>query len=607
MLIFIDALIIPLVIWLGFWVKHENPFSEELFTSIWFIKSSLLIGIPLYLFTGQYKGLTRYVGSKSLYFLIFRNALLVIIIITLGKIFNLRLPDKVNLFHFWILVSSISGGIRFILRDLLLNIIDKNKTRISKVAIYGAGSAGAQLEASLRLAGQHSIEFFVDDNRYLWGRTLNDIPIRSYDFLSNNNSKIDQVFLAIPSLNKKNFKKITESINKLEIPLMRVPSLNELTNGNARIDTLRPILIEDILGRDIIPPDPKLLLKAISKKSVLITGAGGSIGSELTKITLRFKASKIVLLEINEPSLYKIERELVEKNPGIKIVSVLGSACNEKLVEKIIEENHIEVIFHAAAYKHVPLVERNPIVGIANNVFSTQTICEASLKHQVERVVLISSDKAVRPTNVMGASKRLSELIFQAYSKHRINIEQNQKVCFSTVRFGNVLGSSGSVVPLFRDQIAKGGPITITDKEMIRYFMTIEEASYLVLQASSLAEGGDILILDMGKPVLIKNLAKKMVQLSGLSIRDKNNHDGDIEIKYTGKRPGEKLFEELLISDESEKTSHPLIFKAKEEYIPHDILSGELKKLKNSVKNFNKNESLKILKKLVPEWNETSK
>ncbi len=598
-LIIIDILIIPFVLFFGFWVKHESPLSEEFLTTIWIIKASFFIGIPLYLLTGQYKSLTRYVGSRSLYYLISRNAILILIIIIVGKFFNLALPSGGNLIIFLILVSFMSGGIRFLLRDILLYFSDFKKKNLKKVAIYGAGASGAQLEATLRLSYDYSIEFFIDDNKELWRRSLNDIPIKSIDFLQKKINKIDQVLIAIPSLKKSNYKKILDKLSEYNISILRIPSLSEITSGKSKINSLRPILIEDILGRDEIAPDPLLLSQSIDNKSILITGAGGSIGSELARKILEKNPSKLVLLEINEPSLYQIQRELKNKFPEKNIFYILGSASSKKLLSNIIKTYKLDLIFHAAAYKHVPLVEENPIIGLENNIFSTLNICEVTHNLKVEKVVLISSDKAVRPTNLMGVSKRISELIFQAYS-----INKKNNTCFSMVRFGNVLGSSGSVVPLFREQIYKGGPVTITDKNMVRYFMTIEEASYLVIQASALAKDGEILLLDMGEPIFIKTLAEKMINLAGLTVKNKSNPNGDIEITYTGKRHGEKLYEELLISAESEKTLHPLIYKAREDFISPEILFKKLAELKKSLKEFNIKSTSILLKEIVPEWDD---
>ena len=334
----------------------------------------------------------------------------------------------------------------------------------------------------------------------------------------------------------------------------------------------------------------------------MVTGAGGSIGSELCRQIIKFKPSKLILFERSEISLYKINQELViPSNESISILPVLGCATNLKFVNKTILDNNIDFIFHAAAYKHVPLLEENALQGIYNNVFSTKCICMAAEKNKsIKGVILISSDKAVRPANIMGASKRLSELVVQAYAQK--SQERIFKTCFSMVRFGNVLGSSGSVVPLFKKQIELGGHITITDPNVIRYFMTITEAAQLVLQASSLSKGGDVFLLDMGEPVKIKQLAEKMISLNSLTIKDKNNCDGDIEIVSTGLRPGEKLFEELLIDSECEKTTHPLIFKAKEKFIHYEILFPKLQLLEQYLLNFDTNASLELLNDLVEEW-----
>ena len=386
LLIIIDILVIPLVLFFGFWVKHESPFSEEFLSTTWIIKATLLLGIPFYTLTGQYKSLTRYVGSRSLYYLISRNSILILIIIIIGKLLNLTLPSGGNLIIFLILVSFISGGIRFLLRDMLLYFSDFKKKNLKKVAIYGAGTSGAQLEATLRLSYDYSIEFFIDDNKELWRRSLNDIPIKSIDYLKNNGHKIDQVLIAIPSLKKRNYKKILDKLSEYNISVLTIPSLSEIASGKSKINSLRPILIEDILGRDEIPPDPILLSESINNKSILITGAGGSIGSELARKILEINPSSLVLLEINEPSLYQIQRELKNKFPEKEIFSILGSACSKKLLENTIRNYKIDLVFHAAAYKHVPLVEENPIIGLENNIFSTLNICEVTQNLKLKRL-----------------------------------------------------------------------------------------------------------------------------------------------------------------------------------------------------------------------------
>ena len=388
--------------------------------------------------------------------------------------------------------------------------------------------------------------------------------------------------------------------------MLQIPTLADIASGKSSISSLRSIAIEEILGRDIVEADSKLISSSILNSVVLVTGAGGSIGSELCKKIIFQKPSHLILLEISEPSLYQIINTLEDiKNNDLKITYILGSANDKNLMRQIFKKYKLDLIFHSAAYKHVPIVENNPIEGIKNNIISTRIICEEAEKNDVKKVVLISTDKAVRPTNVMGCSKRLAELIFSSFSakgfKKEFN-ENNEKPKFIIVRFGNVLESSGSVIPLFKNQISKGDSVTVTDKNIIRYFMTKSEAAELVIQAAFIAEDGDICLLEMGEPVRIFDLAKQMIQLSGLTIKDKKNPDGDIEIITTGLRPGEKLYEELLIDASSKKTIHPLIYTASENCIPKDELIPELNKLEKLLKKKDRSNSLKLLSKLIPEW-----
>ena len=379
--------------------------------------------------------------------------------------------------------------------------------------------------------------------------------------------------------------------------MLQVPSIDDLTTGRARIDALRSIAIEDLLGRDEVPADPKLLGPGIRDAVVCVTGAGGSIGSELCRQILALFPKRLILLESSEPALYTIEQDLLPFLPdGVDLHSVLGTATDPHLLQRLFADQSVDFVFHAAAYKHVPLVEANPLAGLANNVYSTNQVCRAAIASCVRQVLLISTDKAVRPTNVMGASKRLAELVVQAHAAEATSTR------LSMVRFGNVLGSSGSVVPLFRRQIAAGGPLTLTHPEVIRYFMTISEAASLVLQASVLAQGGDVFLLDMGEPVRIKSLAEQMVRLSGLSVRDNQHPHGDIEIVCTGLRPGEKLYEELLIDADSMPTEHPLIYRAQERSIPSNILWPQLDALEAAVVAQDIDSALELLAALVPEW-----
>ena len=592
-----DALLIPLAVWLSFWLRLAHPFNANFLQSLWMLPAALLIGLPLYAFTGQYKGLTRYVGSLALYRLAGRNGLLVLLLALVGVMLRLPLPPRSSWLLLWLLLTGFTGVVRFALRDLLLSLQSKPRHTLIRVAVYGAGSAGAQLAAALRQAGSHNVELFLDDEPSLWRRDINGIPIQSPQILRERLGDVDQVLLAIPSLSRSQRRRIVDDLQSLGIPVLQVPSVEEITSGRTRIDALRPVAIEELLGRDAVPPDPQLLGPGIAGQVVLVSGAGGSIGAELCRQILVLRPRRLVLLERSEPSLYAIDQELRRSLPkDVELVAVLGSAADSQLASRVLQEQAVQVVFHAAAYKHVPLVQANPLAGLANNVLGTLVLARAAARSGVASFTLISTDKAVRPTNVMGASKRAAELVIQALA------QELPATRLAMVRFGNVLGSSGSVVPLFREQIAKGGPITLTHPEIIRFFMTIPEAAQLVLQAAVLARGGDLFLLDMGEPVRILDLAKQMVRLSGLSLRDGQHPQGDIEIICTGLRPGEKLYEELLIDAESEPTSHPLIYRATEGAIPPEQLWPQIEAMEAAIQRQDADAALDVLAQLVPEW-----
>ena len=568
----------------------------------------LIVGLPIYYLTGEYVSLTRYLGSSSFYKLALRNLFIIFNLFFLGYVFNFyRLP-----INGWVLiylfVTGYTGLARFIIRDLLLNqniLKSRDKT---KVAIYGAGSAGAQLLSSLKISGNYKILSFLDDAPQLWQRTLNGINIDRPDVLNLLIDEIDQVLLAIPSLSRQKRREILKKLQKYDIPVLQIPSIEEITTGKAKIDNLRPISIEDLLGRDKVMPDPNLLGPGIRGQTICVTGAGGSIGSELCRQILKLGPKKIVLLEISEPNLYLIEQEIIKTiSKGVEIVATLGSATDFKLLQNLFIEEQVNIVFHAAAYKHVPLVENNPLQGIFNNVISTKEVCKAGKLAGCKKVILISTDKAVRPSNILGASKRLSELVVQAFAEEeKLSSKSSEaRTIFTMVRFGNVLGSSGSVVPLFQKQIKNGGPITLTHPEIIRYFMTIPEAAQLVIQSAVLAEGGEVFLLDMGEPVRIYDLACQIIKLSGLKIKNETKNDKDIEIITTGLRPGEKLYEELLIDSKALKTTHNLIYKANEKSIKPALLWDELNSIEIGLKNYNKKVVLSKLKELVPEWKKT--
>ena len=598
----IDAILLPLAVWLSFWLRLAHPFhSNFIAAGSWLLISSLLVGLPLYAFTGQYKGLTRYVGSAALYRVAGRNGLLVLLLASIGVMLRLPMPPRSSWILWWLLLTGLTGAVRFALRDVLLNLSSIQHQKQLRVAIYGAGQAGAQLAAALRLAGNHRIVTFLDDNPAYWSRSINGVAIQPPQVLKKLEDSVDQVLLAIPSLSRSERRHIVDDLQRSGIAVLQVPSVDDLTAGRARIDALRPIAIEDLLGRDEVPADPKLLGPGIRNAVVCVTGAGGSIGSELCRQILDLFPARLILLESSEPALYAIEQKLLSLLPdGVELQAVLGSAANAQLLKCLFSNQCVDLVFHAAAYKHVPLVQANPLAGLANNVGSTLQVCRTAVAAGVRQVVLISTDKAVRPTNVMGASKRLAELVLQAHAA------EGSRTCFSLVRFGNVLGSSGSVVPLFRRQIAAGGPITLTHPEIIRYFMTIPEAATLVLQSSVLAQGGDLFLLDMGEPVRIKALAEQMLCLSGLSLRDAAHPDGDIEIVCTGLRPGEKLYEELLIDAECQPTAHPLIYRAEERSLAPEELWPQLEALETAIAAQDVEKALELLAALVPEWQRTS-
>jgi len=599
LLMAVDALLLALSVWLSFWLRLAHPWSPHLLAvGAWMLPAALLLGLPLYAATGQYKGLSRYVGSQALYELSARTAVLTLLLVAFGALLGWPMPPRSSWLLFWMLLTALSGAVRFVLRDLLLGWQRARPGPRIRTVIYGAGAAGAQLARALLFDKQHTLVAFVDDDQRLWRRSLAGVEVASPQELPALGA--ERVLLAMPSLKRAQRRHIVDQLQALGLPVLQVPSIEEITSGRARIDSLRPVAIEELLGRDPVPPNPELLGPGICGKSVLVSGAGGSIGAELCRQILCQKPRRLVLLERSEPSLYAIDQELGRSLPGgMELVPVLGSAADPVLVQTALREHGVEVIFHAAAYKHVPMVEANPLAALKNNLRATHVIARAAIAAGVESFTLISTDKAVRPTNVMGASKRSAELVVQALAQE---LGPQSPTRLAMVRFGNVLGSSGSVVPLFRQQIASGGPITLTHPEIVRFFMTIPEAAQLVIQAAVLARGGDLFLLDMGEPVRIKSLAEQMLRLSGLSLRDANHPDGDIEIVCTGLRPGEKLYEELLIDAASEPTQHPLIYRASERSIPPDQLLPLLERMEQALSRHDAPAALALLAELVPEW-----
>ena len=482
----------------------------------------------------------------------------------------------------------------------------KNKSLNKRnVLVYGAGEAGKQLVNSLKNNPEFKVVGFLDDNKKLQKKILQSKKIYSLNKIEHliKNKNVNLIFLAMPSISRNKKSKIIKKLNKYKLIVKTLPSVSQIIDGRVTVSDIKDFNTEDLLNRDQVKPDIKLLNKNINKKIVLVTGAGGSIGSELCRQIIKLNPKKLLLLELNEYVLYKIYEELISYNKKKKIIPLLADAQDQAKLEKIFETFKVDTVYHAAAYKHVPLVEENICSGVKNNVFSTLYVAQAVVSKKVSNLVFVSSDKAVRPTNIMGASKRLAELCMQGV----YNNSNQRKTNFSIVRFGNVLESSGSVIPKFKKQIKEGGPVTLTHKNVTRYFMTITEAAQLVIQAGAMGKSSEVFVLNMGESIKIFDLITKMVNLSGLSVKDKNNLLGDIEIKIIGLRPGEKLYEELLIGNNPKKTKHPKIQKINDPFLKFDQLKIELNNLKNFITYDKSKEVKKLLVNLLKSYNSNSK
>ncbi|KUM52496.1 nucleoside-diphosphate sugar epimerase/dehydratase [Rheinheimera sp. EpRS3] len=523
---------------------------------------AVTLPVTLFIFTklGLYRAVIRYIGQHAL------GAVLAGIVssaFVLALLFGLlKVHDKGNLIFVYAILALISsGGLRLLARMFL---VQRNNGHKERVLIYGAGSSGRQLAQALINGEQYHPVVFVDDDTTLHRSTILGVPVGAPAQITSliKSHNISRILLALPSVSRSRRREVLDALEELPIPVQSIPGMSDLVDGSMRIDELQDVKIEDLLGRDPVAPKTKLMQANIHGKVVMVTGAGGSIGSELCRQIITCEPKTLVLFELSEFSLYSIEQELSalikHQQLDIQLVPIMGTAQRRNRLETVMKAFKVQTVYHAAAYKHVPLVEYNVVEGVRNNVFGTWYAAEAAIASGVETFVLISTDKAVRPTNVMGASKRLAELVLQALS------ERQSTTRFCMVRFGNVLGSSGSVVPLFREQIRRGGPVTVTHKDIIRYFMTIPEAAQLVIQAGAMGQGGDVFVLDMGEPVKIADLAKRMIHLMGLEVKDEVHPNGDIEVQYSGLRPGEKLYEELLIGENVRETAHPRIMAADE-------------------------------------------
>jgi len=603
-MILIDSVALIIILLASFSLRLGFLYFPEQ-DMFWAVILAPAIGAPIFYFFRLYRLVVRYIGLRSLWDVIqaisLYSAVWGLIIYMLALDMNIEsvegIPRSVILIN-WMLSIIVIGGLRIFAYWFFTSSIRKKN-----VIIYGAGSAGRQLSVALTQSDEYKVVCFIDDQVLNQDHSINGIevyPIKLIEKLISQKN-ISEVLIAIPSLSRIRRREIIESLEPYQVIVRSLPSLAELVRGELKIDDLRKIDIKDLLGRASIKPNNKLLKVKIVDKVVLITGAGGSIGTELSRQILSLKPKKLILFEVSEAALYQIEQDLVEiSDSNVEILPILGSVRYLTKLEHIFKQYGVQTVYHAAAYKHVPLVEHNQSEGVLNNAIGTWRVAEAAIASAVETFVLISSDKAVRPTNTMGATKRVSELILQGLSK-------NQNItCFSMVRFGNVLDSSGSVIPLFKKQIKSGGPVTVTDKKIVRYFMTVQEAVELVIQAGAMGTGGDVFVLDMGNPVLIKDLAEKIIRLSGLQVKDELNPNGDIEIQYVGLRPGEKLYEELLVGENVTKTENALIMRAEEVMMDWESLKPKLIELEKASINLQNKRVRDILLKLVPEFDPKS-
>ena len=568
---------------------------------------AVISGLPVLLVSGWYRGLTRYAGSHSLYGLLPRALVMVLVLLMVSTLLGGPQPPRSFWILYWLLFSGGAISSRIVLRDVLISHLDRRRHPLlepherNTTIIYGAGDSGMSLLLGLRNDRRFRIMGFLDDDSQLHGRTLQNLRIDSPALLPRliDQHGVSKVLLAMPTLPRQRKRLMVDQLTHLGLEVLSIPSLAQLADGQRIVSDLQPVAIEDLLGREPSRPDPALLESSVRDRTIAVTGAGGSIGSEICRQILKLGARKLVLIDSSEYALYSIDRELQAQKQPLQVVPVLGDAGDSRRIIQLFQSHGVQTVFHAAAYKHVPLVEANLCAGVANNLHATRAVLDAALACGVERLTLISTDKAVRPTNAMGASKRVCELLVQAASD-RIN--SGEGPILSMVRFGNVLGSSGSVIPLFHQQIARGGPITVTHPAITRYFMTIPEAVQLVLQATGMARGGELFLLDMGEPVRIADLARQMIELSGLRVKDASNPEGDIAIHFTGLRPGEKLYEELLISAEDQPTQHPLIRRAREPRRSPVELDALIEDLERALQAWDEPATIAVLRRLVPEF-----
>lgn len=585
-----DSVMLVTAFILSFALLGKQFFGQEQAFYL-YLAFAIFLSISVFLKIGLYRVIVLYMGLQS-GFVVLKGVSIASFFLSAAYIFShsRETSDYSILPILWMIALLFIGGSRFVAKVFLQSVIQNFRPK-EPVIIYGAGSSGMQLVVALQNGDQYLPVGFVDDGHRMIGSTVHGIRVYSpnslYELIES--FSVRQILLAIPSATHGERKEILNRLEHLPVHVKTVPDLFDMVAGKVGVDEIRDIDIEDLLGRDIVPPNPELLGACISGQSVMVTGAGGSIGSELCRQIVNINPARLVLLDSFEYGLYEVENELrenlnmVEGGDSIEIIALLGSVCNRTQMENALKTFSVDTVYHVAAYKQVPMVEKNIVEGAQNNIFGTLIAAQAAEKEKVKNFVLISTDKAVRPTNVMGATKRFAEQVLQAMAQRK------GETIFSMVRFGNVLGSSGSVVPLFRRQISTGGPVTVTHPEVTRYFMTVQEAAQLVIQAGSMATGGDVFVLDMHEPIRIVDLAKKMVHLMGYDVKDENSFRGDIAIEYTGLRPGEKLYEELLIGESVTGTEHPKIMRAEEETLPWESLEVLISKLETACKHLDIN------------------
>ena len=571
LVLIVDSCLCVLTVWLAFYLRLDTwvrLYGDPFFEPRWAVLTSLVFALPLFITHGFYRVIFRYSDLSAIGMVLRAFGIYTMMYTVVVTAVGLPgVPRSVGLIQPMLLFIAV-GASRAFARLWLGGLYQARWQRIGlpKVLIYGAGATGRQLALVLNNSTEMRVAGYLDDDDRLHGHVLNGLPIYDPGSLEDLSSsqKISAILLALPSISRKRRNEIISKIRNAHVAVRTLPSMTDLAKGKISLSDIHELDIDDLLGREAVPPNHILLSKNVAGKVVMVTGAGGSIGSELCRQVIALNPEKLLLVEQSEFALYAVHRELsngVNGGSACNILPLLASVQNEDRMHDLVSTWKPHTIYHAAAYKHVPLVEHNPAEGVRNNVIGTLNVARIAAEHNVADFVLVSTDKAVRPTNIMGASKRLAEMVLQALAK------EPSATRFTIVRFGNVLGSSGSVVPLFRQQIRDGGPLTVTHPEVTRYFMTIPEAAQLVIQAGAMGKGGEVFVLDMGQPVKIMTLARRIIELSGLTLKDEDNPDGDIEISVVGLRPGEKLYEELLIGDSPQSTSHSRIMKANEEFV----------------------------------------